>query len=167
MRSVVEDMVSAEPGGVPWSGIDSPPGCRATQVDRLFAFVEERRVRCCTCSSMRQEFRRDVVMELPVPAGGPDVASLTELYLQRCASRSMRASCTSKTCGGVERDHEEQSRLLHLPAVLLVQLCRESTSAPFAPEEHVSFASCGSAELVAVVYETKGANGSKCFACAS
>ena len=88
-RSVVEDMVSAEPRGVPWVGIDSPPFCRATQVDGLFAFVEERRLRCRTCSCMSQDFRRDVVMELPAPEGSVDVASLTDLYLQRCASREV------------------------------------------------------------------------------
>ena len=108
-------------------------------------------------------------MELPAPEGSVDVASLTDLYLQRCASREVLARCNSRKCGAVEREHDEQSRLSHLPEVLLVQLRRAGTRAsyPFAPEEHVSFAKCGSAELVAVVYETKAANGSRRFSCAS
>ena len=159
VRDLLSNMLLHAPRAVPWEGIDEPPACDLTTVDALFGFVWEVRCRCSRCGRSEVRFERDVLLELPMPVRSSTRHSLPDLYLQGCTPSNDQATkvCESDQCKGALANHVTQKRMLHLPQVLLVSVCREAQQEtharyPFHADDTVSLPGCGNADLVAVVY---------------
>jgi hypothetical protein len=159
VRDLLSNMLLHTPRALSWEGIDEPPACDFTTVDALFGFVREARCRCSDCGRSEVRFEREMLLELPMPVRSSMRHSLPDLYLQCCTPSTDEETkvCESEQCKGALAKHVSQKRMLHLPQVLLVSVCREAQQEtraryPFHADDFPSLPGCGNAELVAVVY---------------
>jgi ubiquitin C-terminal hydrolase len=145
-----------------WPGVGS--GCWVTEVEHVFGFVEETRMRCCTagCGGCNGASRVACQLQLHVAGAG---VSMSELYI-RYASQ-FRGASVCKKCGQ-ESEHVEQRRVVSLSDVLVISFEREdlsegSRSLSVALEEEWSLPGvAGVLELVAVVFRSGKGDRAQC-----
>jgi len=123
----------------------------ATQVDRLFGFVQETRRQCMECrGTVRSWYANEKILRVSpeLEDGGP--ATMTELYLASCAEHE-----TSVICPQCERDtdHRTQVRMMTAPNVLAIHVRRQAGArVPVAVEQQLDLPGFPLMELVGVVH---------------
>ena len=138
-----------------WPGVGVVGEVFATHVDRLFAFVEERCLRCKACGAGRVQYERRTQLHLPAPRDHACNRSLYDAYLEYCAPNGgVTASCP-RCC--TEQPHVAQRRLATMPGVLLVQVRRASVAGalaryPFCVDDQTSLPDLGPMSLAAIVF---------------
>ena len=102
----------------------------ASHVDRLFSFVEETRLRCKVCRSVRSRFATSSVLQLPLAPSDDRVKAtcVTELYYLWAARETLSGAnaivCDSDICAGIKTAHKKQVRICKAPNILVVQVRR-------------------------------------------
>ena len=123
----------------------------ATQVDRLFGFVQETRRQCMECrGTVRSWYANEKILRVSpeLQDGGP--ATMAELYLASCGQHE-----TSVVCHQCGRDtvHRTHVRMMTAPNVLAIHVRRqEGARVPVAVEQQLDLPGCPLMELVGVVY---------------
>ena len=138
-----------------WPGVDVVSGVVATHVDRLFAFVGERRLRCKVCGAGRVQYERLTQLHLPAPSDHARKRSLYDAYLEYCAPDGGATASCPRCC--TERPHVAQRRLATVPDVLLVQVLRTSAAGAlaryhFCVDEQTSLPGLGCMNLAAIMF---------------
>ena len=126
-----------------------------THLERLFSFLEERRLRCPVCHKVTQSFQRKVVLDLPLADEDAKGVTVGDLLLRYCAKTEL-----VQTCDGCrsKRDHVSQRRVVGDPNVLIVRPVRDSLGteslrrAAVRPELRLEMPGVGRVDLWAVVY---------------
>ena len=119
----------------PWSPgeMDGPHGSHATQLQRIFGSVHEKRRKCMACGFCTVRFEPGTGLQLPPREGrgrgGAD--TISEMYLRSCGPEVNDTPTDCARCGQ-RQVHVQQSRLRHAPRVLVVKVQRRPVEG-FAP----------------------------------
>ena len=145
------------------------PNCQrdvpyATHIDRLFSFVEETRLRCTECKSIRSRFASSAFLKLPLPTAQQRVHAMTvtELYYRWASLETVSDDNAIKceNCMGRKTPHEKQMRICSAPNILAIQVNRVENEQEdvvrhaVIPEEDMSLPGLGQFELAGVVYHS-------------
>ena len=159
-----------------WTGVLVADGVAvATQVDKLFAFVEELRLECSVCGMGRRKFERATVMKLPVPPDVSQIWSVSDLHLLACAkeeSPNVMVECPSEICCHARTLQAVQRRVVTCPRILLVQVRRQSEDGslirfPVLAEDQFSLPALGTFDLAGCIYHVGHSSHSGHYTCAS
>jgi len=125
----------------------------ATHVDRIFGFVRETRRRCTVClePKVRTWFSHEYVWRVTPAFAEAGPLTVAELFLASCAPITEKLLC--EDCDA-STEHLSQSRILHAPNVLVIQVRRRPGVArePVDIEEQLDVPGLPCMALEGVVY---------------
>ena len=133
-----------------WGGL-AQTSAAATQVDRLFSYVQETRRQCMSCrGTVRSWYSKESILRVSpeLVDGGP--MTMSELYFAFCKSHESSVMCPHCQC---DTSHRTQMRMMTAPNVLAIQVRRrEGSRVPVAVEQQLDLPGFPLMELIGVVY---------------
>ena len=133
-----------------WGGVQQGYAV-ATQVDRLFGFVQETRRQCASCQgTVRSWYANERILRVSPESADGGPLTTSELYFASCAKQESFVDCPQ--CQR-EAEHRTQVRMMTAPNVLAMHVRRRpGARVPVAVEQQLDLPGFPLMELVGVVY---------------